>query len=144
MWWPIRSTTGGLARVDWSVPDGTDGVILGLGANDALRGIDPKVTSRALDEIVRRLKDRGIPVMLAGMLAPRSYGADYIDAFDAIHPNLARRYDLVLYPFLLEGVVGDPKLNLPDGIHPTAEGVRLIVERILPTVESFLKRLSAS
>lgn len=138
------TSTGGLARVDWSVPDGTDGVILGLGANDALRGIDPNVTSRALDEIVRRLKERGIQVMLAGMLAPRSYGPDYIRSFDAIHPELARRYDLVLYPFLLDGVVGDPKLNLPDGIHPTAEGVRLIVERILPSVEDFLKRLPAS
>ncbi len=136
------TSSGGFARVDWSVPDGTDGVILALGANDALRGIDPAVTRRALEQTIAKLKARGIPVMLAGMYAPRSYGADYIRNFDTIHADLAQQYGLVLYPFLLEGVAGVPKLNLPDGIHPTAEGVRAVAERMLPSVETFLNRIA--
>ncbi|WP_133772047.1 arylesterase [Enterovirga rhinocerotis] len=136
------TASGGLARVDWSVPDGTDGVILELGANDMLRGIDPAVTRKALDGIVSRLKARGIPVMLAGMYAARNLGPDYQKRFEAIYADLAKEYDLVLYPFFLDGVQGaDPRLALPDGLHPSAEGVKTIVERILPSVETFLARL---
>ena len=135
------TASGGLERLDWSVPDGTDGVILELGANDMLRGVDPAITRRALDTIVSRLKGRGIPVMLAGMYASRNLGPDYVARFDAIHPDLARDYGLVLYPFFLDGVAGQSRLSLPDGLHPTAEGVRLVVERILPAVETFLTRL---
>ena len=134
---------GGLERLDWSVPDGTDGVILELGANDMLRGTDPAITGRALDAIVSRLKARRIPVMLAGMRAGRNMGPDYVARFDGIYPDLARRYGLVLYPFFLDGVAGDRSLNLPDGVHPTAAGVARIVERILPSVETFLTRLKA-
>lgn len=135
------TTTGGLERLDWSVPDGTDGVILELGANDMLRGIDPAVPRQALDKIIARLKERRIPVMLAGIYASRNLGPDYTKAFDSIYPDLAAKYGLVLYPFFLDGVVGDPSLNLPDGIHPTARGIEIIVQRILPTVERFVTRL---
>jgi acyl-CoA thioesterase-1 len=133
---------GGLARLDWSVPDGTDAVILELGANDALRGIDPKVTRAGLAEILRRLKARGIEVLLCGMLAPRNMGADYAGAFDAIYPDLAKTYGILLYPFFLEGVAADPRLNLPDGLHPTAAGVDEIVRRILPKVEELIGRVA--
>ena len=135
------TSSGGLERLDWSVPDGTDGVILELGANDMLRGVDPAVTAKALDAIVSRLKARGIPVLLAGMYASRNLGPDYVQRFDAIYPDIAGRYGLVLYPFFLDGVAGEAKLALPDGLHPTAEGVRKVVERILPSVEAFLVRL---
>ncbi len=138
------TASGGLERLDWSVPDGADGVILELGANDMLRGLDPAATRRALDAIIARLKARGIPVLLAGMYASRNLGADYVQRFDAIYRDLAAKHGLVLYPFFLEGVAGQRQLNLPDGLHPTAKGVETIVERILPTVESFLARASAS
>lgn len=131
----------GAARVDWSVPDGTDGVILELGANDALRGLPPEGTRDSLDKIVARLQARKIPVLIAGMYAPRSLGAAYYEQFDAIYPDLARRYGAELYPFFLDGVAGEAKLNLQDGMHPSAEGIRIIVERILPSVESFLRRI---
>jgi acyl-CoA thioesterase-1 len=137
------TTAGGLDRLDWSVPDGTEGVILELGANDMLRGTDPKQTRTNLDTIITRLKARKIPVLLAGMLAARNLGPDYVQRFDAIYPELARQYDLVLYPFFLDGVAGQTKLTLPDGLHPTAEGVKIIVDRILPSVETFLGRLAA-
>ncbi len=135
------TTTGGLDRLDWSVPDGTDGVILELGANDMLRGTDPAVPERNLATIVERLKARGIPVMLAGMLASRNLGADYAKRFDAIYPDLARRENLVLYPFFLDGVAGDRGLNQGDGLHPLAKGIEIVVQRILPSVETFLARL---
>ena len=137
------TSSGGLDRLDWSVPDGTDGVILELGANDMLRGVDPAITRRALGSIVRRLKERNIPVMLAGMRASRNLGPDYVTQFDAIYPDLAREHGLVLYPFFLEGVAGERSLNLPDGLHPTAKGIESIVERMLPTVETFLARIAA-
>jgi acyl-CoA thioesterase-1 len=127
--------------VDWSVPDGTDGVILELGANDALRGLPPETARAALEKILERLKARNIPVLIAGMYAPRSLGAAYYEEFDAIYPDLAQKYGADLYPFFLDGVAGEAKLNLSDGIHPTGEGIRMIVERILPTVESFLRRV---
>ncbi len=137
------TTQGGLERLDWSVPDGTDGVILELGANDALRGIDPAQTRQSLEAIVKRLKERRIPVMLAGMYAPRNLGGDFAKRFDAIYPELAKSYDLVLYPFFLEGIAGDRALNQADGLHPTAEGVNVIVRNILPAVERFIATLPA-
>ncbi|MCE4222503.1 arylesterase [Methylobacterium sp. C25] len=137
------TSTGGLDRLDWSVPDGTDGVILELGANDMLRGTDPAVTRQALDTIISRLKARGIPVLLAGMKASTNLGPDFIAKFDAIYPDLAKQYGLVLYPFFLTGIAGDPAFNLADRLHPNPKGVQRIVEEILPSVETFLGRLQA-
>jgi acyl-CoA thioesterase I len=133
------TSSGGRDRLDWSVPDGTDGVIIELGANDALRGIDPNITRAALTDIVSRLKGRGIAVMLCGMLAPPNYGSDYAHRFDSIYPDLAKAFDVPLYPFFLAGVAADAKLNQADGIHPTADGVDIIVNNMLPTVETFLR-----
>lgn len=132
------TTSGGRDRLDWSVPDGTEGVIVELGANDALRGIDPDLARTALTDIIQRLKARKIPVMLCGMLAPPNYGADYAARFNSIHPELAKKFDVPLYPFFLDGVAADAKLNQPDGIHPTAAGVDIIVGNIMPTVEAFI------
>lgn len=137
------TSQGGLERLDWSVPDGTDGVILELGANDALRGVDPAVTEKALDTIITRLKARDIPVLLTGMYAPRNLGEAYYARFDAIYPRLAQKHGLVLYPFFLEGVAGDRRLNQPDLLHPTAEGIGVIVQSILPTVRRFIATLPA-
>jgi acyl-CoA thioesterase I len=138
------TASGGLGRLDWSVPDGTDAVILELGANDALRGLDPKLTKTALDTILNRLEQRHIAVLLAGMLAPPNMGADYVQSFDAIFPALASTHGVVFYPFFLEGVAGDPKLNQLDGLHPTAAGIDVIVARILPKVEELIARVSAN
>lgn len=135
------TTQGGLERLDWSVPEGTDGVILELGANDALRGVDPSVTRKNLEAIIARLTERKIPVLLAGMYAPRNLGEDFVQRFDAIYPELAKKHGLVLYPFFLEGIAGDRALNQADGLHPTAEGVKVIVQTILPTVERFIATL---
>jgi acyl-CoA thioesterase-1 len=136
------TTTGGLERLDWSVPDGTDGVIVELGANDMLRGLDPAIPRNALATIVDRLVKRKIPVMLAGMVAPPNLGADYARRFDSIYPEIAQKHGLVLYPFFLDGVAGDRRLNQPDGLHPTAKGIEVIVARILPSVETFLARIT--
>ncbi len=135
------TSTGGLDRLDWSVPDGTQGVILELGANDMLRGTDPAVTRKALETIIVRLKERGIPVLLTGMLAAPNLGIEYRTRFDAIYPDLARAHDLVLYPFFLDGVAGQRANTMDDGLHPTAQGVERVVAGILPTVETFLGRL---
>lgn len=132
------TASGGRDRLAWSVPKGTDAVIVELGANDALRGIDPKITRQALSDIISRLKARGIAVMLCGMLAPPNDGADYAARFDAIYPDLAKSLRVPLYPFFLAGVAANPKLNQTDGIHPTAKGVEIIVKSILPTVEAFI------
>jgi len=137
------TTTGGLSRLDWSVPDGTDAVILELGANAALRGFDPGVARKALDAMLRRLKERKIPVLLCGMVAPPNLGAEYGRAFNAIYPELAAQYDAILYPFFLTGVAADPKLNQRDGLHPTAAGVTVIVDKILPEVEQLIARAKA-
>ena len=134
------TASGGLDRLAWSVPQGTDGVILELGANDALRGVDPKVTEAALTKILDRLSKRRIPVLLAGMQSPRNMGADYVKAFDAIYPALASRYGVVFYPFFLAGVATDAKLNQADGMHPNAKGVDVIIGRILPSVEQLIAR----
>jgi acyl-CoA thioesterase-1 len=135
------TASGGLARLDWSVPEGTDAVVLELGANDMLRGIDPRVTRAALDEIIRRLTERHIAVLLAGMRAIPNLGVQYVDGFEVIYPELAAKYDLVYYPFFLESIAGKAEFNQRDGLHPTAAGVDHIVAGILPKAEELLMRL---
>jgi len=137
------TSAGGLARLDWSVGEGTDAVILELGANDALRGNDPQQTQKALDRIIAHLTERKIAVLLTGMLAPRNLGPDYAKAFDPIYPALARAHDVVFYPFILDGVAANPALNQGDGIHPNAAGVDVIVERLAPKVEELVGRAKA-
>ena len=138
------TSAGGLARLDWSVPDGTDAVILELGANDMLRGFKPEVTRDALDKILQRLKDRHIAVLLCGMRAAPNLGADFGRSFEPIYPELAAKYGALLYPFFLDGVAGDRSLNQHDGLHPTAAGVDVIVAAILPKVEELIGRRRAS
>ncbi len=138
------TTSAGLARLDWSVPQGTDGVILELGANDALRGINPAITEKALDSMLGRLKGRNIPVLLAGMLAPPNLGPAYGAQFNAIYGHLAEKYQVPLYPFFLDGVAGQPGLNQPDGLHPTSAGVDVIVEKMRPAVEAFVEKIKAA
>jgi acyl-CoA thioesterase-1 len=133
------TTTGGLARLEWSIPPDTEAVIVELGANDALRGCRSGVARGALDDILTKLKARNIAVLLCGMYAPPNYGADYTAKFNRIYPELAEKHKVPLYPFFLDGVATVAKLTQPDGLHPTAEGVDVVVERILPTVEAFLK-----
>jgi acyl-CoA thioesterase-1 len=134
------TATGGLSRLDWSVPEGTDAVILELGANDMLRGVDPNVTRRALDETVRRLTERRIAVLIAGMRAIPNLGVDYVRGFETIYPEIAAKYDVLLYPFFLDGIAGDARFNQRDGLHPLATGVDVIVAGILPKVEELLTR----
>ncbi|MBD9626230.1 arylesterase [Ensifer sp. ENS06] len=136
------TSSGGLARIDWSVPDGTNGVILELGANDALRGIAPEETRKNIEAMITRLKDRGIAVLLAGMMAPPNMGGDYAARFNPIYPELAKKYGLELYPFFLDGVVTEAKLKLEDGMHPNGDGVGVMVEKALPVVERFLATLN--
>jgi len=136
------TASGGRDRLDWSIPEGTEAVIIELGANDALRGTNPNVTRSALSDILTRLKARKIAVLLCGMVAPPNYGEDYAARFNAIYPELAKSFGVPLYPFFLDGVASDAKLNQPDGIHPTAEGVDVIVKNILPMVEAFLGTIS--
>jgi acyl-CoA thioesterase-1 len=137
------TSSGGLARLDWSIPEDVDGVILELGANDALRGLPPEKTRENLDAMITRLKERGIEVLLAGMLAPPNLGADYETHFNAIYPELADKYDVVLYPFFLDGVTGNPEFLLDDGMHPNANGINTMVDGILPYAEDFLARIEA-
>ncbi|RWQ40317.1 MAG: arylesterase [Mesorhizobium sp.] len=129
------TSSGGLSRLDWSVPDGTQLVILELGANDMLRGVSPDITQKNLDAMLAKLKQRKIAVLLAGMRAAPNLGADYQNGFDAIFPKLAEKYGVPLYPFFLDGVAGEPALQLEDGLHPNAKGIDRMVERILPDVE---------
>lgn len=139
------TTAAGLARLDWSVPEGTDLVIIELGANDALRGIDPATTEANLDAILTRLDERGVPVVLAGMLSPPNMGGNYAERFNAIFPALAEKHGvLAYYPFFLDGVAADESLNLEDGMHPTAEGVAVMVERFLPVMRTALDELRPS
>ena len=126
------------------MPEGTEAVIVELGANDALRGISPELTKTALDSILTKLKARHITVMLAGMQAPRNMGADYVRDFDAIFPALAQAHGAVYYPFFLDGVATDAALNQKDGMHPNAAGVDIIVARILPKVEELIARAKAA
>ena len=135
------TTSGGLARVDWSVPDGTDGVILELGANDALRGLPPEKTAENLSAIIRQLQARDIDVLLMGMMAPPNMGADYGEAFNAIYGELAVEYGVSLHPFFLDGVTTHPDLQLSDGMHPNARGVDVMVEKTLPVVEDFISTI---
>ena len=135
-------TTGsGLARLDWSIGADADGVIVQLGANDALRGLNPVLVRDNLDAMLTRLSSRKLPVLLAGMLAPRNMGADYAARFDAIYPKLAKRHDVEFYPFFLDGVATVPELFQADGLHPTAQGVDIIVQGILPRVEALIGRI---
>jgi acyl-CoA thioesterase-1 len=133
------TASDGLARLEWSVPAEADVVIVALGANDALRGIDPAVTRQALADILDKLRARGQAVLLAGMMSPRNLGDEYAAEFDAIFPDLAREYQVPLYPFFLEGVATDATLNQADGMHPTAAGVARMVEGILPQLEELIE-----
>ncbi len=133
------TTAGGRARLDWALPSRVDLVILALGANDMLRGIAPATARGNLDAMLARLAERGIPVLLAGMRAPLNLGADYARAFDAIYPELAARYGVPLYPFLLEGVAFRAELNFDDGLHPNAAGVARIVDGLTPMVRAALR-----
>lgn len=132
------TSAGGLSRLGWSLSENPDAVILELGANDGLRGTDPAETRRNLDAILTQLDERDLPVLLVGMLAPPNLGADYGNEFKAVFGELAEKHGTLFYPFFLDGVAGTPKLNQPDGIHPTREGVAIIVERILPQVKKLI------
>jgi acyl-CoA thioesterase-1 len=135
------TTTGGLARLDWSIPQGTQAVILELGANDVLRGISPAITRKNLEQMVDRLRARKIEILLAGIKAPPNMGGEFTAAYDTFYDEIAKKNDLIYYPFFLEGIIGDVKLNLRDGMHPSAAGVDEIVKRILPTAEKLIERV---
>jgi acyl-CoA thioesterase-1 len=132
------TTSGGLSRLDWSVPDTTDFVILELGGNDALRGIKPDITRQNLDAMITSLKTREIDVLLVGMIAPPNMGDAYGETFNKIYADLAQKHDVPLYPFFLEGAITNPELMQGDGIHPTKEGVEVMVENFLPFLETYL------
>ena len=137
------TTAGGLARLDWMLSDQPDAVIVELGANDGLRGLDPDETQANLDAILNKLNERNIPVLLTGMIAPPNMGSEYGEDFNGIYPMLANRYDVVFYPFFLEGAAGNPELNQEDAIHPNAKGVAEIIRRILPSVKELLAQLNS-
>jgi acyl-CoA thioesterase I len=134
------TASAGLARLDWAMPDDASAVIIELGANDALQGLDPAATKATLEKIITELKARGLPILLAGMEAPPNLGKEYVEQFRALYADLAQRYDLILYPFFLDGVALDDKYKLGDGMHPNAEGVARIVDGILPKVEELLAK----
>jgi len=134
------TSAGGLARLDWALADKPDAVIVCLGANDALRGLDPKHMEDNLDKILGKLRQRNLPVLLAGMLAPPNLGAEYGRQYNAVFPRLAEKHGAVFYPFFLDGVAADAALNQPDGMHPNAQGVGRIVERIMPVVIALLEK----
>ena len=136
------TTAAGLARLDWALADRPDAVIVVLGANDGLRGLEPRQTYGNLTAILERLEADGLPVLLAGMLAPRNLGAAYVEEFDGVFQRLSDERDVVFYPFFLDGVAAQTELNLGDGIHPNKDGVAEIVTRIMPSVESLLDRVS--
>ena len=133
------TTAAGLSRLDWALVDKPDMVLLELGANDALRGVEPAQTRENLDAIIGKLRDRDVVVLLAGMMAPPNMGKEYGAEFNEIYPELAAEYQLAFYPFFLDGVAADSSLNQDDGIHPNADGVKVIVERILPKVINVLE-----
>lgn len=138
------TSAGGLQRLEWSLQDKVDGVIVELGANDALRGIEPKITKENLDKIISRIKAKGMDVLLAGMKAPGNWGPQYQVAFNVIYPELAAKHSVALYPFFLENVLGAAGgLIMDDGLHPTEKGVAEIVRNILPEVEAMIKRIEA-
>lgn len=134
------TTSGGLARLDWSIGPEADAVLLELGANDALRGVAPDIARANLDAMLTRLGERGLPVLLAGMYAPRNWGDDYVAAFEGMYPDLSEKHGAPLYPFFLEGVAGDPSLNQDDGIHPNADGVEKLVAAIGPAVKALVEQ----
>jgi acyl-CoA thioesterase-1 len=134
------TAAAGLARLDWAMPDDASAVIVELGANDALQGLDPAATKATLEKIITELKARGLPILLAGMEAPPNLGKEYVEQFRALYADLAQRYDLILYPFFLDGVALDDNYTLGDGMHPNAEGVARIVDGILPKVEELLAK----
>jgi acyl-CoA thioesterase-1 len=136
------TTAGGLARLDWTLAEKPALVIVALGGNDGLRGLDPNKTRANLDALLAKLKARGVVVVLAGMLAPRNLGPEYAKVFDPIYADLAKKYDATLYPFLLEGVAVERALNQPDGIHPNPKGVAVIVERMAPVVAKAIDGLA--
>jgi acyl-CoA thioesterase-1 len=138
------TTAGGLARLDWTLADRPSHVIVELGGNDALRALPPEQMEQNLDAILSRLRADDVAVLLAGMRAPPNLGRTYGEAFEAVFPRLAEGHNVPLYPFFLDGVAGDPELNQGDGIHPTAEGIAVIVERILPTVTDWLDQADAA
>ena len=135
------TTAGGRARLDWALGDQPDVAVVELGANDGLRGLDPASTRENLDAILTVMKERGVPTLLAGMYAPRNLGREYGDRFNAIYPELAAKHDVPLYPFFLEGVALDPKLNQEDGMHPNAKGVAIVVAGILPHLTALIDGL---
>jgi len=137
------TASDGLARLDWSVPQGTAAVLVELGANDMLRGLKPQITRDALDSILKRLSARHIAVLLCGMRGAPNLGAEYDKEFEAIYPDLAAKYGVLIYPFFLDGVAGNLKLTQPDGMHPNPSGVAVIVERILPKVKELVARARA-
>jgi acyl-CoA thioesterase-1 len=137
------TTAGGLARIDWALADGADAVLVELGANDALRGIDPAASRANLQAIIEELVSRDVEILLVGMLAPRNLGGDYVAAFDAMYGELAEEHDTLLYPFFLEGVAANPDLNQSDGIHPNREGVAVIVDGIWDDILLLLARVEA-
>jgi len=137
------TTSDGLARLDWALADKPDVVILALGANDALRGIDPKIVRANLNEMIDKIQASGAKLLLVGMLAPSNWGARYESDFDAIYPALAKAHDVPLYPFFLDGVAMNPALNQPDGLHPNEKGVAIMVDHIAPLVTPLITSASA-
>jgi acyl-CoA thioesterase-1 len=137
------TAAAGLARLDWALPDNAGGVIIELGANDALQGLPPEGTKQALEEIIKRLQAKGLPILLAGMEAPRNLGKEYVEEFRAVYADLAKRYDLIFYPFFLEGAALNAELMQGDGNHPNEKGVAVIVKNIMPKVEELLARIEA-
>ena len=134
------TTRGGLARLDWALADNPDVVMVALGGNDMLRGLEPFESMENLKNILSKLQAAGKPTLLAGMLAPSNMGARYTQEFDAIYPTLADDFDVIFYPFFLEGVALDPNLNLPDGLHPNREGIAIMVDGLLPFVQALIER----
>ena len=134
------TATGGLARLAWAVPKDADAVILELGANDALRGVSPAKTRKSLEKIIVKLKKKNIEILIAGMIAPEGMGNKFSSDFNSIYADLAKKYDALYYPFFLDGVALDPKLNQSDGIHPNSTGVNIIVDNITPSVLKLIKR----
>ncbi|MEL7030038.1 MAG: arylesterase, partial [Pseudomonadota bacterium] len=136
------TTAGGRARFDWATGDDADAVLIALGGNDLLRGLDPAITEENLEAMIVRAQEQDLPVFLAGMRAPTNWGEAYRAAFDGLYPSLAEKHDLAFFPFLLNGVAGSPALNQPDGIHPNPEGVAIIVDGLAPAIADFIQALT--
>jgi len=137
------TTTGGLSRIDWSLAEKPDAVIVALGGNDGLRAVDPAVTEKSMNGIVSRIRGDGTPVLVAGMLAPPNLGRDYAERFNAVFSRVAKTHGAVFYPFFLDGVASVPALNQSDRIHPNQKGVAVMVEKILPSVEKLIEQVEA-